>query len=361
MGTEIALEKKVSFAATKGGNNAVFTGKNGSCAILDKFERQENLGKEKEQGYVKNERLEKLKAVFSGYLDDAGFANRLSIEKRYMDALERVKGIKYSPDDVAEFSLCLAQFEKAEYFGEKTGPFLSALINNGDGREFTIYTKELAKPVTCLGAFNTKDIKVKGSVGISCGYGMRGGRWSVLIAQLSGEISPNNHPLLTDAQANLGKLGRIDVWGDAGDGAGINMGGGTLEIRGNVGSWAGKRMYGGRLIVHGNTGTFCGEDMIRGRIDILGDAGIGVGMDMNGGKIRVHGKIASEGARKWPKDLVDDMVNFPPYLLYKLLRFLPFGDRMIFEKNRQLFGWTKIFYNAWQDVKGYFKASDSHE
>lgn len=185
----------------------------------------------------------------------------------YKDILETVKKLEYTAKDVEFFSIALVELEK-EYrsrklpasewnaFELKTGLFLSALINNGKERGYTVHVPQHIT-LECLCYRNSKEVTVNGQGGHACGGEMTGGS--------------------------------ITVNGDAGHACGKSLRGGTITVNGDAAVGCGEYLKGGAIIVHGSVGRWCGERMRDGSITVDGDCGIGLGMQMDGGTIIVKG------------------------------------------------------------------------
>lgn len=152
-----------------------------------------------------------------------------------------VKSLQYSSDDVERFSLVIAEFQDEEKFSHKAGFFLSALVNNGEDSHYVVHTTHLKKPVDKLGYKNTKNIAVKGDVGMFVGYSMEDGT--------------------------------IMIEGDAGEYAGAHMSGGNIRVKGNVDECVGSSMEGGIITIDGDAGDIVGFCMKDGVIRIEGSLG----------------------------------------------------------------------------------------
>ncbi len=83
------------------------------------------------------------------------------------------RGLKYTSEDITEFSLRLKMYENKKRFPLFAGIFLSLLIRNSEEKEFKIITEHLSKNINCLG-YNTtnKLILIKGNVGDYLGQNM---------------------------------------------------------------------------------------------------------------------------------------------------------------------------------------------
>jgi len=177
----------------------------------------------------------------------------------YETALKAVREISYSAADVENFCIALAEFQDEKHFSERAGYFLSALINNGKDSDYVIHTRYLGKELSQLGYKNTKNIVVNGNAGDWAGLQMGGG-----------SITVNGN-----ANARLGE----------------GMRGGTIIVNGNVGPHAGSSMEGGSITVNGNAGYYVGYHMIGGTIILNGGVNSAVGIDIPGGKIYLNGKL----------------------------------------------------------------------
>lgn len=162
-----------------------------------------------------DETLGQLKEAYVAYKHDTGIED---ISK----ALDLVKDIPYSSIDVTNFSFAVIEFqdEHKDLYWNKPGFFLSALINNCKEKHFTIVTRHLNREINCLGIWNTREIVVKGNVGLYVGWQMRGGK------------------LIVD--------------GDAGISVGRGMTGGVVIIEGNALNCVGEYMKGGEIHLNGD-------------------------------------------------------------------------------------------------------------
>ncbi|MFH0860859.1 MAG: hypothetical protein V1921_06625 [Candidatus Altiarchaeota archaeon] len=210
--------------------------------------------------------------------DDAG--------KYYKLALAATK--KYNLTSL-ELQTVVEGLEKSSSAGyeslNRSGIFLTALIQNSKQREFTIKTN---KPLNCFGCSLSghKSITVNGDLGHNAGLDMINGT--------------------------------IHVYGKTGNSTGNSMDGGAIIVEEYMGSNTGFMMSGGTIICHGSSGSRTGHAMACRRgmtsrieirkdagdgtgfmmssgaeIEIGGNAGDGLGEDMHGGVIRVKGKIGS--------------------------------------------------------------------
>ena len=197
---------------------------------LKSIGRQEEV-KEEEITVIRNPNLEKICRSYEKWLerDDQYW------QGSYDHALKTFSRKKYTAKDIEEFSLELKKYEQRRYF-EKTGLFLSALINSSKDKEFTILTEHLDKRINLIGYCNKKIVNVKGNAGDIVGW------WNE---------------------------GTISVEGNSGNSVGF-CNEGTISVKGDAGDYVGS----------GNEGT----------ISVEGDAGNNVGSG-NKGTISVEGKI----------------------------------------------------------------------
>ena len=86
-----------------------------------------------------------------------------------------IQDISYSPELVEKFSIALGNYSEIQDFGWKAGLFLSALINNGKGKRYTIQTSSYGDELCRLCYQNTKDVVVHGDAGESPFLGMLSG------------------------------------------------------------------------------------------------------------------------------------------------------------------------------------------
>lgn len=152
--------------------------------------------------------------------------------------VKRLRNIRYGPDEVEEFSRWLEYRQKDEP-DWSAGRYLEALINNMNGEEVTLHTKEYEREIDALGHhMRSKSIVVDGDVGDHLGHAMLGGR--------------------------------ISVFGDAGKHIGSDMCGGEITIRGNA-KGVGVRMKGGKVTIKGNVENMCFDGFTGGEIWVDGD------------------------------------------------------------------------------------------
>jgi hypothetical protein len=166
--------------------------------------------------------------------------------RNYEKALKELSGLRYSPKDVAAFSILLSSMLSETGDADKAGWFLSALVNNGSNSRYVVFAPPTDHPIGYLGFRNSKELQVKGSVGYGCGQEMEGGR--------------------------------LTVEGDAGDSVG-------------------RAMSGGRIVIMGKAGRHIGELMDAGEIRLLGGYG-SISKDCRpeyGGKIFIGKKLVVDG------------------------------------------------------------------
>lgn len=256
-----------------------------SLAILDKFEGQENVGKERKQKVKVNKAVKEMQKVFARHLR-VKLAAETQGNVRYRIALGLVDTLAsaYSAEDVGIFCMSLDKFEGKLTLIECSGYFLSALMNRSKGTDFALNTENLASRISHLGYRNTKNIMVSGNVGICTGTLMKKG--SIIV--------DGNARHFTGDQM---KGGAITVNGDAWDGTGSCMRGGEIMVRGNVCDDTGQLMHGGKITVMGNAGDFTGNGMQGGEMIVMGNSGEITGESMIGGKLTVMGSIKTLGNR----------------------------------------------------------------
>ncbi len=225
-----------------------------------------------------NEALVQLRVIWKDYdYNEMDSAKDSGI--KFLELSDKLKTMKYSAEDVQNFSIVLAEFQEEHRFETKAGFFLSALINSGSDKSYTIFTDHLGTRISALGNQNDKNIIVIGDVGYSVGINMKNG--SMLIRGNAGNW------------VGAGMTGgKIIVEGNAGEEVGYRMEGGTIEVMGNAGDKLGFIMFNGRIIIHGNIGTSVGYEMYNGEILVRGSAGKAVGAGMKNGKITVEGNAA---------------------------------------------------------------------
>ena len=192
--------------------------------------------------------LEQLKTLWKEHKMDHTKCNQTDEGNRYYLAIVGLLGekrIRYTPQDVEGFSLAMAEFQGERTFSHAIGYFLSALINSGPSRRYTIHTSHLEKAPSFIGYENVRSIVIEGQGGFGVGSGMIRG---------------------------------------------------SIHVKGNAGNQAGQDMTGGKLIVEGHVEDFVGLGMMGGKIHVKGNAlGCGVGRAMDGGTIVVDGDASPSG------------------------------------------------------------------
>jgi hypothetical protein len=93
----------------------------------------------------------------------------------YRRMANRLKGCSYTAADVERFSLALGEFREEKAFSDKAGIFLSALMNNGNAGNYTIWTSHLDR-INWLCFRNTRNVTINGNTGDVFANGMKGGR-----------------------------------------------------------------------------------------------------------------------------------------------------------------------------------------
>jgi formylmethanofuran dehydrogenase subunit C len=204
-------------------------------SIFDKFKEREEKEKVKNPIVKKNEKVEKLKEVFKGYLDWCSYTS-LHLHQVYIKALGLIKEkiINCTSKDIEEFSLELVAFEDHKEFKDRAGLFLSALIESSKDKKFIIHTKHLKKKINYLGYEAKKNIVIEGGVGDWVGAYMREGS-------------------------------SIKVNGDAGYYVGAWMEkGSSIKVNGDAGHFVGAWMWeGSKIYLNGNY-RFIGPDISPG-------------------------------------------------------------------------------------------------
>lgn len=133
----------------------------------------------------------------------------------YNQALAALRGCRYRATDIESFSLAMKAFESEPYFNYKAGNFLSALINTGKGRRYTIWTKHLNEEIYMFGCLNRKNIIVNGGTGEFTGFEMSGGCMEIH-GNVTGTYNLNGGKIII--HGNLQTLGPVSgdeivVWG----------------------------------------------------------------------------------------------------------------------------------------------------
>jgi len=171
---------------------AVFPVTTKSCALLDKLEKQEMIGKERKPRVKISNRMKKLEKAYSDFLVQvkrigSGIVTYIGGDEAYPIALAIAKKIKYSPSDVDLFvSVSLPALMKtamkdqasqimSDWCAQYTGQFISALINSSPDSDFTLHIDAVPQPIGFLCYMNVKNVIVFGDVNDSFAYCMEGG------------------------------------------------------------------------------------------------------------------------------------------------------------------------------------------
>jgi hypothetical protein len=184
--------------------------------------------------------------------------------KAYKEMVSLVQKLSYSASDVEKFSVAFIELQKGiglqkGWDPNRLGFFLSILINEGKGQDYTIPTRHLAVPIDHFGYFNKpKNVTINGDAGEACGGHMEDGS--------------------------------IIVEGNVGDVCGYCMTGGSIMVKGNAGVGVGHCMKGGLLVVNGDAGNNVGHSMKGGEIHINGDIG-SIPDNIENGKIFHKGEL----------------------------------------------------------------------
>ena len=195
-------------------------------------------------------RRETMEPILEGYLqlveaeakDFVWLVEKSRVLKTYNQALERIRGLHYDPDDIEEFCAELDGSNKIPYIIEgPSGIYVSALINNLSEDRVVLRLRDCQKKFNMLG------------------YRLPAGKTLVL-------------------------------QGDMGDFTGAGLAGGCLVVEGASANWCGAGMIQGKILVSGTAGWKTGEWMKAGEIHVQSWVR-GVGENILGGKIYERGKL----------------------------------------------------------------------
>jgi formylmethanofuran dehydrogenase subunit C len=178
----------------------------------------------------------------------------------YEEALRIASSLKYTSRDIEAFML--SQAELLDRIGRTRclGLFLSALVELGNETDYVLHTRHLhyeGGNLESIGYRNRKNLVINGDAGDGLGSFMSGGS--------------------------------IILRGDAGGYAGLQMGGGRIIIEGSAGEGTGTKMKDGSIIIRGDAGEYIGNEMEGGRIQVDGIADSYIGELMKGGRIHLNG------------------------------------------------------------------------
>src|SRR4030095_2028059 len=199
-----------------------------------RFKKEEEVGgKDAEVKEEKNENIASLKFAW----ERLHLLRADSFDNGYDTALEAVSWATYSAEDVSRFCIMLSEFTQERNFSNKAGVFLSALVNRGPEKAYTLHVSHLGT-VNHLGYANAKDLTIVGDAGDYLGSSM-----------IEGEI------ILKGSARNY---------------AGNEMKGGCIRIEEDAGRKTGYLMQGGLLVVEGNAEENLGHGMNGGTLHLKG-------------------------------------------------------------------------------------------
>lgn len=163
----------------------------------------------------------------------------------YRKAIRILKTLpRPSAQEVEELSIIIPNLEDDEkHCAWDYGIFLSALVQRGKGKKFTVHTGQLDMPPDYLGYHNKKDLTVVGDVGREFLNGMRCG---------------------------------------------------NVRVRGNVGEYMCHHMQLGTVLVEGNVKGAVGMEMLAGRVEIFGHVPDSPACN-SGGIVHVLGRCPEKG------------------------------------------------------------------
>ena len=146
---------------------------------LGKFGKRDGIREEpkRDAKVVQNQALKEITVAWEKFLVSEFTGN--VAQEGYELALKTVSDAKleYDAADVTSFSLTLAKYEGYEQVGERAGIFLSALVNAGKDKEYTIYADQIQ--IFYLGTYNSKDLTIIGNCGGGLATEMVGGSITV--------------------------------------------------------------------------------------------------------------------------------------------------------------------------------------
>ncbi|MBN1169896.1 hypothetical protein JXA56_02645 [Candidatus Micrarchaeota archaeon] len=160
------------------------------------------------------------------------------VESGYERACRIAKELRYDCTGVRRFADMLGVFEHENNFSRKAGIFLSALVNMGDQKYYTIDLTKLTVKPSLIGYRNTKRLRVLGNVGPHA------------------------------AKEQLGST--IIIEGSAGYGFAAWKKGGNALVTEGAGDFAGMGMSGGKIVIYNGAGKECGHNFAGGEIKVGG-------------------------------------------------------------------------------------------
>jgi hypothetical protein len=191
------------------------------------------------------------------------------VERCYSFAESVVSGLESTPELVERLSIAIQKSQGEGHFDSSAGFFLSALMNTGEGNNYTIHSCP-AQPICWLAYNNIKDFVVEGNVGCFLARQMKGGK--------------------------------VVINGNLDHTVGEYMTGGEIIINGNADELLGKMLEGGTITCKGNAAGSLGNGMRSGKIVVHGNVGNCLGSGMSGGEIHVHGEIADQELDRYGLD-----------------------------------------------------------
>jgi len=258
---------------------ASFQSRAAAFGLLDNLRPQENIGGARTRQIKQSPGLAALENLLSQAMSIKPEGSGLR-ENNYEKLLPLVQGLQCTSRDIEALSFIIEKYAPKYREDALVGLFFSALMNNSNESDFSLFVQNSPVPLEILGFRNNKNISINGDVGGDLGYLMECG--SII--------------LQGNATSHIGygmESGTIEVFGSVEDNAGYFMHGGSLTVNRNAGIYTGNSMQNGNITINGSCGKGAGHNMYGGIITINGNAGARLGYEMNGGTIIVNGNILS--------------------------------------------------------------------
>ena len=206
---------------------------------------------------IVREKQDTLEGIVKGYLglveeeikDLLWVVEHGRVVKAYGAAVERLRHLKFDPEDIDAFCTKLDRTNRIPYLiPGPAGLFISALVNLSQEDHIQLRLEDFQRKLHFLG------------------YGLVEGK-------------------------------TLTIHGDAGDFTGAGLSGGRLMIQGSTGNWCGAGMLSGEIWVGKHTGRNTGEWIQGGQIQVAGQIH-SLGKNLYGGQIFEQGRCVTPEERQ---------------------------------------------------------------
>jgi hypothetical protein len=142
--------------------------------VEDLFDSLQPEEKQPEDLRIKVEKSERLEELVRGF--EEVLKIKVNNSKQGYNDFQKIVQIIPTSKEILEFSILLIEYQDNKIFENRSGLYLSLLINRSNEKEFTINTRHLEKLPNVIGYKNNgKIIRINGDAGWFLGENMQGG------------------------------------------------------------------------------------------------------------------------------------------------------------------------------------------